>query len=87
MLTEELFVYYISKMGHKPACPTICVPKINKLSDKGQLNFDFFVNQHGLCWFTDNNWKEYQEKYNPELLNKLFTLNLRDFKLTQLGII
>ena len=52
------------------------------LSESGQLNFDFYVNQHRLCWFADDRWKEYNER----LLDKLFTL-IRDFKLAELNII
>ena len=83
MLTEKSFRDYIEKLGHKPASTPMCVEKINQLSESGQLNFDFYVNQHRLCWFADDRWKEYNER----LLDKLFTLNIRDFKLAELNII
>ena len=83
MLTEQSFRNYIEKLGHKPASTPMCVEKINKLAKAGQLNFDFYVNGHNLCWFADDNWK----LYNTRLTNEIFTLNIRDFKLAELNII
>ena len=89
MLTEQSFRNYIQKLGHIPASTPMCVEKINRLSKEGQLNFEFYVNQHNLCWFIDDNWK----KHNHKILDKyplgqrFFTLNLRDFKLAELEII
>ena len=83
MLTEQSFRNYIEKLGHKPASTPMCVEKINKLAKTGQLNFDFYVNPHNLCWFADDNWK----LYNTRLTNEIFTLNIRDFKLAELNII
>jgi len=83
MLTEQSFRNYIEKLGHKPASTPMCVEKINKLAKTGQLNFDFYVNPHNLCWFADDNWKQ----YNTRLTNEIFTLNIRDFKLAELNII
>lgn len=82
MLSENSFRNYIQKLGYKPASTPMCVGKINLLWNGGQLNFDFYVNPHGLCWFADDRWKE----YNSHLCHKLFTLNMRDFKLSELGI-
>ena len=83
MLTEKSFVNYIESLGHRPACPPICVRKINKLSQRGQVNFEFYNNPHNLCWFVDEDWK----RQNLDLSDQLFTLNLRDFKLLELEII
>ena len=89
MLTEQSFRNYIEKLGYKPASTPMCVEKINRLSEKGQLNFDFYVNPHNLCWFADDNWKQ----HNLKILDKyplgqtFFTLNIRDFKLAELNII
>lgn len=83
MITEKSFRDYIEKLGHEPASTPMCVEKINRLSKEGQLNFDFYVNGHNLCWFADDRWKAYNER----LLDKLFTLNIRDFKLAELNII
>ena len=83
MLTEQSFRNYIEKLGYKPASTPMCVEKINKLAKTGQLNFDFYVNPHNLCWFADDNWK----LYNTRLTNEIFTLNIRDFKLAELDII
>lgn len=83
MLTEKSFRSYIEKLGYQPASTPMCVEKINRLSKGGQLNFDFYVNQHNLCWFADDKWKQ----YNTRQLDKLFTLNIRDFKLAELNII
>lgn len=83
MLTEQSFRNYIEKLGHKPASTPMCVEKINKLAKTGQLNFDFYVNPHNLCWFADDNWKQ----YNTRITNEIFTLNIRDFKLAELNII
>lgn len=83
MLTEKSFRSYIEKLGYQPASTPMCVEKINKLSKEGQLNFDFYVNPHNLCWFADDNWKQ----FNVRQLDKLFTLNIRDFKLAELNII
>ena len=83
MITIEEFESYIIKLGHRPACAAICVPKINTLREKGVKNFDFFTNQHNLCWLADDQWKH----YNTELEDRLFTLNIRDFKLAILDII
>lgn len=80
MLTEQSFSNYIESLGYRPACPPICVPKINKLSQQGQVNFEFYNNPHNLCWFVSGAWKS----CNPELIDQLFTLNLRDFKLLEI---
>ena len=83
MLTEQSFRNYIEKLGYQPASTPMCVEKINRLSKEGQLNFDFYVNPHNLCWFADDKWK----LYNTRLANEIFTLNIRDFKLAELNII
>lgn len=90
MLTEKLFNDYIKKLGYIPACTIVCVPKINKLSSEGQLNFDFFVNKNNLCWFADDEWKEriqFPFFQREDKVERIFTVNLRDFKLAQLDII
>lgn len=89
MLTEKLFRDYIQKLGHIPASTPMCVKKINKLSTEGQLNFDFYVNPHNLCWFIDDKWKQHNKKLIDKypLGQTFFTLNLRDFKLAELDII
>lgn len=87
MLTEQSFRNYIEKLGYQPASTPMCVEKINRLSESGQLNFDFYVNQHNLCWFADDNWKQYNTVLSARQLDKLFTLNIRDFKLAELNII
>ena len=88
MLTEKSFRDYIEKLGHKPASTPMCVEKINRLSKGGQLNFDFYVNGHNLCWFADDKWKQYNSRsLDPFYGGKLFTLNIRDFKLAELNII
>jgi hypothetical protein len=86
MLTEQSFRSYIKKLGYEPASTPMCVEKINKLSKEGQLNFDFYVNPHNLCWFADDKWKQYNMAFNKRA-DRLFTLNIRDFKLAELDII
>ena len=83
MITIEEFESYIEKLGHRPACAAICVPKINRLSENDVKNFEFFVNHQNLCWLVDDQWKI----YNSDVKDRLFTLNIRDFKLAILDII
>ena len=85
-LTVEEFENYIIKLGHRPACPTICVPKINRLLESGEKNFKVFVNIHNLCWSIDDEFIKYHSD-EEGLLDRIFTLNIRDFKLATIGII
>jgi hypothetical protein len=85
-LTIEEFDNYITKLGHRPACPTICVPKINRLIESGEKNFKMFVNIHNLCWTIDDEFIKYHSD-DKDLSDRVFTLNMRDFKLASIGIV
>ena len=86
MITVEEFENYITKLGHRPACGIICVPKINRLIESGYKNFKLYVNVHNLCWYIDDDFINYHIEYDPDILDKVLILNERDFKLNSIGI-
>jgi hypothetical protein len=83
MLTKELFESYIEHLGHRPACAQIDIPKIKIDYHTGRRIFQFYVNQHNLCWYSPEE-KEYG--YDAHEYGKFFTLTIRDFKLFEIGI-
>ena len=97
MISEQTLRNFITKLGHIPASASICIEKINKLPLNIELQF--FVNKHNLCWFADDqflknyNYRIEEPNYylsritGSEIHNttgKLFSTNVRDIKLSEL---
>jgi uncharacterized protein YneR len=82
MLTEQTLRNFITKLGHIPASPSICLDKISKLPQNEELQF--FVNKHNLCWFADKQFLRNYNFDNPDKSFGLFTTNVRDIKLSEL---
>ena len=85
MISEQTLRNFIEKLGHRPASPSICVNKINKLLSSLPLNTElqFYVNPQNLCWFADEEFLEVN-KYNDIVNELLFTTNVRDIKLSEI---
>lgn len=83
MITKELFESYIEHLGHIPACAQIDIPKIKKDYQKGSRIFQFYVNKHNLCWYSPPE-KEYG--FDAHEYGRFFDLNIREFKLFEIGI-
>ncbi len=80
MITDKSIKTYIETLGHRPACPTIDAPKIVEEYKRGKYEFDFYVNQHNLCWYADDMWK----RYNSNL--PTFKVHIREIKLSEIGL-
>lgn len=76
---------YLTDMGHRPACPTICIPKMIRDSKSGVSVFPFYVNPHNLAWYADEDWREYGD--NGKALGKSrLDITFRDLTLHEIGI-
>jgi hypothetical protein len=82
MITEQTLRDFITKLGHIPASPSICVNKISKLPQNEELQF--FVNKHNLCWFADKQFLRNYNFDNPDKSFGLFSTNVRDIKLSEI---
>lgn len=82
MITEQTLRNFITKLGHIPASPSICVNKISKLPLNTELQF--FVNKHNLCWFADAQFLRNYNFDNPDKSFGLFSTNIRDIKLSEI---
>lgn len=74
-ITDRDIHDYITSLGFKPACPTLCIEMMRSEYNSGKRIFDFYVNPHNLCWYADDSW----QRVNPN--ENLFKVSLRDFKL------
>ena len=81
MITEQSLINFIEKLGHIPACPSLCIKKINNSPLNCELKF--YVNPHNLCWYADEEFLEVN-KYNDIVSKLLFSTNVRDIKLSEL---
>jgi len=77
MITEAIFRCYIERLGHIPACPSICVPKIIADYNNGKREFEFFINPHNLCWYLTI-------EIGTEPIGTKIKLNIREFKIDEL---
>ena len=85
MITEQSLINFIEKLGHIPACPSLCIQKINNSPLNCELKF--YVNPHNLCWYVDEEFLEFKDKNKYFMVNKLevlFSTNVRDIKLSEL---
>jgi hypothetical protein len=82
MISEQTLRNFITKLGHIPASPSICLDKISKLPLNTELQF--FVNKHNLCWFADAQFLRNYNFDNPDKSFGLFSTNIRDIKLSEI---
>ena len=87
MITIEEFDSYIKMLGYIPACPTICVPHINDMIKNGKKSFKLFVNKHNLCYLVNDEFIKLHSEYEPSIIDRIFIINERDFKLAKIGIL
>lgn len=84
---EKLLDQYITQLGYRPACPTICVPKMLHNYDAESGVFPFFINPHNLAWYAEPEWRSYGD--NGEMLERpgsKIVITFRDLVLSEIGI-